>query len=217
MLKYTIKKKKIKNNQSNNNKQTNRQTNKQTNKQINKRIKDRISSSQLIWFNLDRVNLRATSLVQQTSHSLCTLLLRTVLDTYDMVKHSFLSYWLLLLCFSEVHGSEICYGDLGCFSNDPPFNNTNGKLPNSPDDMSIRHHFFTRQNRDGALVAHNRQEVVKNIELLMDATRPLKVITHGFGGKGSLQWMVRLKNEILKLVSRCLILILNTCFFAFHC
>ena len=38
----------------------------------------------------------------------------------------------------NISNDEVCYDGLGCFSNDTPFNNAAGNLPQSPADVGVR-------------------------------------------------------------------------------
>ncbi|XP_012945550.1 pancreatic lipase-related protein 2 [Aplysia californica] len=110
--------------------------------------------------------------------------------------------FLVLLTTSQwtalVQGKEVCYNNLGCFSNDPPFDNADGALPESPKEMGVKHHVYSRQNQltPVSITSDDPESVSKATTL--DPTRPLKVITHGFSDSISVEWMQTLKDEILK-------------------
>jgi hypothetical protein len=50
----------------------------------------------------------------------------------------------ILLC--TIVGEQVCYNHIGCFQNTPPYTNSLGKLPKSPDHIRPSFTLHTRQN-----------------------------------------------------------------------
>ena len=97
-----------------------------------------------------------------------------------------------LLKVSE--GSTVCYslaGDNGttCFSNDPPFDNANDYLPQSPDTIDTK---FVHYTKNG-----NEQIYADNLASSNDLQqRETQIIVHGFGG-GFDQWATDMATALL--------------------
>jgi len=96
--------------------------------------------------------------------------------------------------------AQNCYVDLGCFSNDPPFNNTEGALPL---DRNFIHTTFWLIPRDRfhpdpiKLVLHDRQRLNASG---FDPSLPTKFIIHGFLQHGRVRWIINMAMEFLRKV-----------------
>ncbi|CAF0766349.1 unnamed protein product [Brachionus calyciflorus] len=92
--------------------------------------------------------------------------------------------------------TNLCFPEVGCFSNSYPFNNTGNYLPIHPDELGTEFFLFTRQNQNEAqsLSYTNLDISQTNFNKLL----PLKIIIHGFSNDRSTQWLYTIKNEILK-------------------
>ncbi|XP_033738718.1 pancreatic lipase-related protein 2-like [Pecten maximus] len=91
-----------------------------------------------------------------------------------------------------------CYGDLGCFSNDYPFNNSNGALPLSP--SYIRPGFFLYSERSIPtapfhLVRNDRHNLWTSG---FEASIPTKIIIHGFTQNGNVTWAHAMMSELIR-------------------
>ncbi|XP_066297880.1 pancreatic lipase-related protein 2-like [Branchiostoma lanceolatum] len=74
----------------------------------------------------------------------------------------------------------VCYGDLGCFSDEAPFDNT-GAVPQSPDYIDTKFYVFTRSNP----TIEDRQEIsyedTSSLRMShFNPKNPVKVLIHGF-------------------------------------
>ncbi|KAM9476809.1 pancreatic triacylglycerol lipase-like [Clarias gariepinus] len=113
--------------------------------------------------------------------------------------------WLLLIggllhCFiGAVYGAEVCYENLGCFSNEKPWSGTTerpiARLPWSPEKINARFLLFTRQNID------LYQEISTNADVIARSnykgSRKTSFITHGFIDKGDENWLLDMCKLIL--------------------
>ncbi|CAF0737891.1 unnamed protein product [Brachionus calyciflorus] len=104
---------------------------------------------------------------------------------------------LFFIAFIGATCKEVCYDGLGCFVDSFPFSGTLQRpfalLPESPEKISVKFTLFNR--RLGV-----NSEVIKYNSLgqYYDATLGTKFIIHGFLHNGIKQWVVDMKNEILK-------------------
>ncbi|CAL1543544.1 unnamed protein product [Lymnaea stagnalis] len=101
---------------------------------------------------------------------------------------------LAQLAYNE---TEVCYDVVGCFNNSAPFNNTNGVLPKSPEELDARIWLFTRDNKATAdVLNYTDPDTVKNSHF--DPSRHTKVIVHGFSSSfEKTPWIFRMKNKFL--------------------
>lgn len=97
-------------------------------------------------------------------------------------------------------GSSVCYGELGCFSNDAPFFSLQrpiSLLPQSPDTINPKFTLYTRQSptQGRQLKAGDKVGLLAST---FSATRPSKFIVHGWLDNGILgTWMVvRIKVQL---------------------
>lgn len=88
-------------------------------------------------------------------------------------------------------GSSVCYGDLGCFTTDPPFLSLQRPinfLPESPTKINIRFLLYTRENHDDVHFIN----VEDNTDLSrshFSGSYPTKIVSHGFMEGGFTSWM----------------------------
>ncbi|XP_071118191.1 pancreatic lipase-related protein 2-like [Haliotis cracherodii] len=98
--------------------------------------------------------------------------------------------------------SEVCYGDLGCFSNAAPFKSSkrpSSFLPKSPQEIKTSFLLYTRANptsdKEETLSVSDPASFSKSH---YDPTHPTKFIVHGFTHNGHKQWIQNMKTELLK-------------------
>ncbi|XP_035827279.1 inactive pancreatic lipase-related protein 1-like [Aplysia californica] len=95
---------------------------------------------------------------------------------------------------------KVCYTDLGCFENKAPFDNAQGRVPKSPEQIGTVFRLFTRLNRtDGQDLLYNDSTSFASSDF--NSSNPTKFIVHGFGGRLSNKWMVAIKDALLDTVS----------------
>jgi predicted alpha/beta-fold hydrolase len=119
--------------------------------------------------------------------------------------HSVLSlYWVL---FSQgwwwpfTSGIQrVCYNHIGCFSNQSPFDNARGSLPDSPEKIQITFSLYTTQNKETAqfLEPYNSSTITSSY---FAASRPTVFITHGFTDTTKSGWAQQMKNALLQKAS----------------
>ncbi|XP_077862180.1 inactive pancreatic lipase-related protein 1-like [Saccoglossus kowalevskii] len=91
---------------------------------------------------------------------------------------------------------EVCYGDLGCFSNDPPHDNVRF-LPESPEEIGTVFLLYTRLNPyEGHNI--NRKDPESIIGSHFDPSRRTVFVIHGWNPSDKVQWMVDMKDEFLQ-------------------
>ncbi|XP_077862181.1 pancreatic lipase-related protein 2-like [Saccoglossus kowalevskii] len=94
---------------------------------------------------------------------------------------------------------EVCYGDLGCFSNDPPYDNVR-YLPESPAEVDTQFWLYTRLNPDVSQTL-NRTDPSSIIESHFKAGSRTIFQLYGWGGLGKpgiAGWVDEMRQEFLK-------------------
>ncbi|XP_035698636.1 uncharacterized protein LOC118431502 [Branchiostoma floridae] len=75
----------------------------------------------------------------------------------------------------------VCYGDLGCFSDEFPFDNTGGVVPQSPEYINTVFYVFTKSNPTiEARQAISYDDILSVQNSPFDPAKPVKVLIHGF-------------------------------------
>lgn len=99
--------------------------------------------------------------------------------------------------------NEVCYGDYGCFNNLPPYGQVPQRpiadLPESPEAINL---FFTHYKRNlmgGAPIAVGN---TKNF----DPKLPTRIVSHGYTQANTVNWMIAIKNNTLKIADHNIIL-----------
>lgn len=98
----------------------------------------------------------------------------------------------------RVKRSTQCYSDLGCFSNEYPFNNSDNALPLNPKFIRTRFLLFTTTNaRFPKQIRRDSPELLQRSRY--DGSKPTKIIIHGFEQYGMVPWTkIMAKQLILK-------------------
>lgn len=114
-----------------------------------------------------------------------------------MQYRTLLSYYTVAKAESHRRNTA-CYVRLGCFSIDPPFNNTD-VLPMSPSFINTQFYLFTD--------FHQRTPTTLSEDDLNSSRRTnfrpelnTVIISHGFLQNGRVDWMVHMAMEMLKRV-----------------
>ena len=95
--------------------------------------------------------------------------------------------------------SSVCYEELGCFDKNGTFKHVK-TLPEPPETVSTQFLLYTKKNPlKPQPIDYKNPETIKNSNF--DSSKPVKFITHGFGGKNNLTWLLDMKNAFLKKVS----------------
>lgn len=93
--------------------------------------------------------------------------------------------------------TQICFEDVGCFSNSYPWNNAADFLPVPPDVIKTEFLLFNKKN-------NNQEEGLSytNLSIIngssFDVSLPLKILVHGFTNNRSTPWLNKLKETILE-------------------
>ncbi|XP_061182228.1 inactive pancreatic lipase-related protein 1-like [Saccostrea echinata] len=92
---------------------------------------------------------------------------------------------------------KVCYGDLGCFAIDDPFDNTFGYLPESPESIQFSLTLFTRTNsRIGVRIGYNDTSSVSRSSF--NPNNPIKIIIHGYMSNANEAWVQNISKLFLK-------------------
>ncbi|KAK3090926.1 hypothetical protein FSP39_015779 [Pinctada imbricata] len=97
-------------------------------------------------------------------------------------------------------GASVCYGDLGCFDTGRPFFSLQRPvnfLPQSPNKIDTKFRLFTRaNNKQWQMLNSNDYSSIRTS--YFSASKPTKIVSHGFLEGGVVDWMVDMKSEFLK-------------------
>ncbi|XP_077987394.1 pancreatic lipase-related protein 2-like [Glandiceps talaboti] len=104
---------------------------------------------------------------------------------------------LAVLCFLSQEGqtAEVCYGDLGCFTNDPPYDNS-PHLPEDPAVVATGFWLYTSSNRVFRQVI-DRNDLDSLLNSNFDMNKDSKFLIHGWTNSGEEDWVVSMKNAFL--------------------
>ncbi|KAH3697159.1 hypothetical protein DPMN_084648, partial [Dreissena polymorpha] len=91
---------------------------------------------------------------------------------------------------------RVCYGELGCFDSQPPFNNTEGVLPQSPEEIQTTFRLFTSTCSPVPRVLH--QNYTNSMSACdFNPSVPMKVIIHGFLQHGQVDWIGEMTRALM--------------------
>ncbi|XP_019628273.1 PREDICTED: pancreatic triacylglycerol lipase-like isoform X2 [Branchiostoma belcheri] len=98
-------------------------------------------------------------------------------------------------------GVEVCYGELGCFTTDPPWSLTLERpissLPRPPEEIQVQFLLRTRNTPStGEFIRAGDRAALAASDFI--GTRPTKFITHGFIENGFVAWITDMSQEILR-------------------
>jgi hypothetical protein len=94
----------------------------------------------------------------------------------------------------------VCYGDLGCFYDDGPFNYLD-MLPASPELIGTQLFLFTRKNpKQPQNLIYNNMTTVKESNFNVSAST--KIIIHGFGSSCFRVWTTEMRLKFLNVVRK---------------
>jgi pimeloyl-ACP methyl ester carboxylesterase len=91
--------------------------------------------------------------------------------------------------------SQVCYDDLGCFTNDYPFGGPLrpiSDLPESPDIMNVTFFLYTRHTPGPQLISHT------TLSSYFDPHLPTKIIAHGWLDTSFEEWILDMKDALLE-------------------
>ena len=131
-----------------------------------------------------------------------TRLVRNKFYKHKIIFHLFSeSFKNLFFMLRNRRDEEIvCYGDLGCFHDDGPFNYLD-MLPASPEAIGTQLFLFTRKNpKKPQNLIYNNMTTVK--ESNFNASAPTKIIIHGFGSSCFRVWTTEMRLKFLNVVRR---------------
>ncbi|KAL4235573.1 hypothetical protein ACF0H5_003969 [Mactra antiquata] len=97
---------------------------------------------------------------------------------------------------SRTKRATVCYDNLDCFSNDAPFDNTEGILPQTPDVINTTFRLFTDKCRRSVVLHPDDTRAMRSCEVNVE--QPVKFIVHGFLQYGRVQWIRDMVAELLK-------------------
>ncbi|CAH1796508.1 unnamed protein product [Owenia fusiformis] len=97
----------------------------------------------------------------------------------------------LALCATFALGEEVCYGALGCFNDNPPFDDR--ELPQSPSQINYKFELFTRNNPD------TKEDITpENPGRNFRASRRTMFIIHGYLTSTDFEWIANMRRQLLQ-------------------
>ncbi|CAG7822757.1 unnamed protein product, partial [Allacma fusca] len=93
----------------------------------------------------------------------------------------------------------VCYGELGCFRDEGPFDYLD-MLPSPPEEIGTKFLLFTRQNRQVPEV-FSYFNFTSMYGSYFNSSIPTKVIIHGFGSTCNRIWASEMRLALLSVVS----------------
>ncbi|KAF8787339.1 Pancreatic lipase-related protein 2 like protein [Argiope bruennichi] len=92
---------------------------------------------------------------------------------------------------------SVCYDELGCFDKEGTFKHLK-QLPEPPESVNTQFLLYTRKNpHTPQFIDYKKPETIVNSNI--NPKLPLKVLTHGFGGKNNLTWLWEMKNAFIEM------------------
>ena len=105
---------------------------------------------------------------------------------------------LLYSSFAAISCDQVCYDNLGCFTNDYPFGGTAQRpispLPESPAKIDTRFFLYTRASQDYEPITHS------DLGQTFDARRETKLIIHGWFDSSFEVWILEMKRALLEVI-----------------
>ncbi|XP_022097181.1 pancreatic lipase-related protein 2-like [Acanthaster planci] len=105
-------------------------------------------------------------------------------------------HWLEELCHWAGLCDTVCYGDLGCFSNELPCHKEFFP-PMRPAEIGTRFTLHTRGNRDAPATLNRTDGAERSWRRHFNAKRRTVVIIHGWGETDNKAWVKELKDALL--------------------
>ena len=110
-----------------------------------------------------------------------------------------MSVIIIFHCFNFLStATTLCYGKYGCFSDDPPFDNSLIALPSDPETIGTKFTLHTRANalqKEEILTTDNNASIINSS---FDPLLKVKLIVHGFTQNGKSAWVKDMVLELLK-------------------
>lgn len=96
-------------------------------------------------------------------------------------------------------GTSVCYPLVGCFDNNPPFDNAGLQVPQNPSVIDTQFLLFTHSTPTSPefLQYHNNDSSIVNSKY--NKSNWLRIIVHGFTNNRNSPWIKRLTEELLTL------------------
>ena len=100
---------------------------------------------------------------------------------------------------SEEEEKEVCYPTLGCFDNQPPFDNAGGNVPEDPTLIDTHFLLFTKAKakQPEILQYENNDKSITTSQF--NNSNWLRIIVHGFTNNRDSSWIPHMIDELLKL------------------
>ncbi|XP_077987390.1 pancreatic lipase-related protein 2-like [Glandiceps talaboti] len=111
------------------------------------------------------------------------------------MKCVFLAFAVIFCLTKQGLADEVCYGDLGCFNNDPPYDNS-PFLPQDPADVATGFWLYTEHNMvNYQVIDRNDPASLENSNF--DKNKDTKFLIHGWTSSGTTGWVNTMRDEFL--------------------
>ena len=109
-----------------------------------------------------------------------------------------LQSWYVLNSRQKRDEEVVCYGDLGCFRDEGPFNYLD-MLPSPPEEIRTVFYLYTLKNKEiPQVLEYNNITTVSQSNF--NASAPTKIIIHGFGSSCNKIWPREMRLSFLAVV-----------------
>lgn len=112
----------------------------------------------------------------------------------------FINLYFSVTGFFFNRNPEVCYDHIGCFSNVAPYDNANGRIPESPDHIQTEILLYTRQNPTEEFLL-NAYDVSNISHSHFDGSKKTVFIIHGYNDYATSDLIQDIKYELLIKVS----------------
>ncbi|CAG2197168.1 Lipase member I,Lipase member H-A,Pancreatic triacylglycerol lipase,Lipase member H,Inactive pancreatic lipase-related protein 1,Lipase member H-B,Pancreatic lipase-related protein 2 [Mytilus edulis] len=112
-----------------------------------------------------------------------------------LVLHAKIGTRIHLMFFFN-RNPEVCYDHIGCFSNVAPYDNANGRIPESPDHIQTEILLYTRQNPTEEFLL-NAYDVSNISHSHFDGSKKTVFIIHGYNDYATSDLIQDIKYELL--------------------
>jgi len=109
-------------------------------------------------------------------------------------------HFVIFLSAGLRSASAVCYDNLGCFENAPPFDNAAKQVPQAPAQVGTKFLLFKKATRNGPAkqLSYTDINVIKASGF--DSALPVKILIHGFSENENSKWLNKMKNAFLDTV-----------------
>ncbi|UJR19751.1 hypothetical protein I4U23_022884 [Adineta vaga] len=144
-------------------------------------------------------------IIPLSNHKNSMLAIDTVVDTdfgiisKNILKKNGWDNWEESSTSPAEAGTSVCYPVVGCFDNDPPFDNAGLEVPQNASIIKTTFLLFTSSRATDPEILEYDKNDKTIIDSKFNSSQWLRIIVHGFTNNRHSFWIPRLTEELLKL------------------